>query len=313
MASATARHHVTLAHRLASIFPILRWGRTYDRGYLRPDLIAGVTVAAFAIPEDVAYASLAGLEPQHALYANLIALIVYAVMGTSRQLSYSVTSALSIMVAGSLGVMTFSSPDQYAAAAAMVAVMSGLMALLAGVFRIGFIVNFVSESVLTGFSAGAALYIAASQVSKLFGIDGVHGSFFERIWNVLRNLGESNAPTLILGIVSIVTLLILERVYPRLPASLLITIIAIVVMWNTNLEARGIDTAGNIPGGLPMPVFPSVASDQLNDLLILAFGVFLCRMSKGSAHHAPLPAVTNTRSTPIRNSTPTVAQTWLPD
>lgn len=281
MAVAPATQHAGLGHRIGSLFPILTWGRSYNKAWLRPDLIAGVTVAAFAIPEDLAYASLAGLEPQHALYANLIALLVYAAMGTSRQLSYSVTSALSIMVAGSLGVMTFSEPDQYAAAAAMVAVMSGLMALLAGIFRVGFIVNFVSESILTGFSAGAALYIASSQVSKLFGIEGVQGSFFERIWNVLTHLGETNGPTLLLGATTIVILLVLERTFPRLPASLLITIVAITLMWGTNLESRGIEVAGTIPGGLPTPAFPSVSPDQLNDLLMLAFGVFLLSYVEG--------------------------------
>ncbi len=266
---------------IASVFPILRWGRTYDRRWFRTDLIAGVTVAAFAIPEDMAYASLAGLQPQHALYANLIALLVYAAMGTSRQLSYSVTSALSIMVAGTLGTMTFTDPDHYAAAAAMVAVMSGIMALLAGLFRIGFIVNFVSESVLTGFSAGAALYIAASQVSKLFGIEGVQGNFFERIWNVLSNLGDTNGWTLALGAISIVALLALEEYLPKLPGSLIVTIVAIAVMWMSNLEDRGISVAGSIPSGLPTPSWPGVDADQVNTLLALAFGVFLLSYVEG--------------------------------
>ncbi|HYI25448.1 MAG TPA: sulfate permease [Thermomicrobiales bacterium] len=279
VASTPSRRSIAVA--VASRFPILDWGRRYDRKLLRPDLIAGVTVAAFAIPEDVAYASLAGLEPQHALYANLIALLVYAVMGTSRQLSYSVTSALSIMVAGTLGTMAFSSPDQYAAAAAMVAVMSGIMALLAGVFRIGFIVNFVSESVLTGFSAGAALYIAASQISKLFGIEGVQGNFFARIWNVVEHIGDTNGWTLALGAISIVALLALEEYVPKLPGSLIVTAIAITVMWTSNLESRGVDVAGAIPGGLPAPAWPSVGAEHLNDLVILAFGVFLLSYVEG--------------------------------
>ncbi len=280
-AAAPAAPRPGLFGRIGSFFPILTWGRTYDRKLLRPDLIAGVTVAAFAIPEDMAYASLAGLEPQHALYANLIALLVYAAMGTSRQLSYSVTSALSIMVAGTLGTMAFSSPDQYAAAAAMVAVMSGIMALLAGLFRIGFIVNFVSESVLTGFSAGAALYIAASQVSKLFGIEGVQGNFFERIWNVVEHIGDTNGWTLALGAISIAALLALEEYLPKLPGSLIVTIVAIAVMWTSNLESRGIDVAGSIPSGLPTPAWPSVGADQLNELAILAFGVFLLSYVEG--------------------------------
>jgi SulP family sulfate permease len=156
-------------HRsISSVVPFLGWIRTYDRGaWLRPDLLAGVTVAAFSVPESMAYAGLAGLSPEHGLYASMVALLIYMFFGTSRQMSVGTTSALAIMVAGTLGALALK-PDEYLAAAQLTAVFAGLLAIVAGLFKLGFIVNFISESVLKGFSAGAALYIASSQLSKLF-------------------------------------------------------------------------------------------------------------------------------------------------
>ena len=131
----------------------------------------------------------------------MLALLVYAVFGTSRHLSVGTTSALSIMVAGTLGTLALSNPDDYLAAAQLTAIIAGVIAVAAGLLKLGFVVNFISESVLIGFSTGAALYIASSQLSKLFGIEGVQGSFFERVWNVLTHLDDTNGWTLGLGVI----------------------------------------------------------------------------------------------------------------
>ncbi|MGN6484277.1 MAG: SulP family inorganic anion transporter, partial [Thermomicrobiales bacterium] len=273
--------HVSIGQRMRTVLPILTWGRTYPRRWLRADLVAGVTVAAFAIPEDMAYASMAGLQPQHGLYASLVSLLVYAAVGTSRQLAYGGTSALAIMLAGTLGAMTFTGPDQYLAAASLVAVLSGAMALVAWTLRLGFIANFVSESVLTGFSAGAALYIASSQLPKLFGIEGVQGNFFERVWNVLRHLGDTNGWSLGLGLLSLGLLLFLEARFHRLPTALIVVVAAILVSWSTGLEDKGVAVAGKIPGGLPTPALPAIPADQLPQLVSLAFGAFLLSYIEG--------------------------------
>lgn len=280
-ATAAATTHPSLMDRIATVLPILTWARTYNKAWLRPDLIAGLTVAAFAVPEDMAYASLAGLAPQHGLYASLVSLLVYAAVGTSRQLSYGVTSALSIMVAGSLGVMAFSDPNEYLAAAGFVALVSGAMGFVAWLFRLGFIANFVSESVLTGFSAGAALYIGSSQLAKLFGIEGVQGNFFVRVWNVLSNLGETNGWTLGLGLGCLAALLVLEERLPKLPGALLVVIVAIAILWTSDLEERGVEVAGSIPSGLPTPALPTVASGDIGPLVSLGFGVFLLSYVEG--------------------------------
>jgi SulP family sulfate permease len=176
---------------VARFLPILGWLPTYRPAWLRSDLMAGITVGAFAVPENLAYAGLAGLPVQYGMYASMMAMAAYAFFGTSRQLAVGATSALSIMVAGTLGALALS-PDDYVNAAQFTAIIVAVLAIGAGLLRAGFVVNFISESVLTGFKAGAALFIASSQLAKLFGIEGVQGNFFERIWNVLSHLDETN-------------------------------------------------------------------------------------------------------------------------
>ena len=269
-------------HRsISSLVPFLSWIRTYDRGaWLRPDILAGVTVAAFSVPESMAYAGLAGLSPEHGLYASMVALLVYMFFGTSRQMSVGTTSALAIMVAGTLGALTLQ-PDEYLAAAQLTAVVAGAIAIVAGLLKLGFIVNFISESVLKGFSAGAALYIASSQLSKLFGIEGVQGNFFERVWNVIENIGDTNGWTLALGIASIVALLALERFVPALPGSLIVVLASIGLMYVTDLQDKGVKVAGDFPSGLPGFGISSIPTDHISDIVGLAFGIFLLSYVEG--------------------------------
>ena len=266
----------------SSMVPIGRWIRQYDRAWLRPDVIAGVTLAAFTIPEAMAYAGLAGLPPQAGLYAALIAPIAYLIFGTSRQLSLGPTSALSIMVASGLAVFTFADPAQYAAAAAMTAMLVAIICFGAWLLRLGFLVNFISEAVLVGFSSGAALYIASTQLGKLFGIHGSSGEFFERIAYLLQHLNETNIPTLLLGLAGIVILLLMEEKLPRWPAALIVVLASIVLMSVTDLAARGVAITGAIPSGLPTPQIPKLFDLNMVRLLLpLAFSVFMLAYVEG--------------------------------
>lgn len=266
---------------LATVLPFLIWIRTYDRGrWLRLDLMAGLTVAAFSVPESMAYAGLAGLSPEHGLYASMIALLVYMFFGTSNQMSVGTTSALAIMVAGTLGALALE-PDEYLAAAQLTAVTAGLIAILAGLLKLGFVVNFISESVLKGFSAGAALYIASSQLPKLFGIEGVQGNFFERVRNVIENLDETNKWTLALGLVSIALLILFEKYLPALPGSLIVVLAAIGLMYVTDLQEKGVTVAGEIPSGLPSLGISGIPSDHFSDIFGLAIGCFLLSYVEG--------------------------------
>lgn len=267
--------------KMHSLVPSLGWIRTYNTRLIRADLLAGVTVAAIAVPEDMAYAAMAGLPPQIGLYASMISLLIYALLGTSSKLSYGPTSALSIMVAGSLGAMGFVDTEQYIQAASFVAISAGAMALVAWILKLGIISNFVSETVLVGFSAGAALFIGSSQLPKLFRIEGVSGNFFERIRNVIIHLGDTHLLTLAVGAGCLLLLVFLEARYKKLPVPLIVVILAILVAWLGGLEERGLEVAGQIEQGLPGFSIPFAPEGHVMSLLGLAFGVFLLSYVEG--------------------------------
>ncbi|HYI13744.1 MAG TPA: SulP family inorganic anion transporter, partial [Thermomicrobiales bacterium] len=278
---ATTASRPGISTRIGNYLPIVRWMSHYDKAKLRPDIIAAVTVASFSVPESMAYAGLAGLPPEAGLYAGMAAPIAYAIFGTSRQLGVGATSALSILVASGVAGLAAGDADRYAALAAMLALLVGGICLVAWLLRLGFLVNFISESVLTGFSAGAALYIGSTQLGKLFGIEGASGEFFERIGYILRHLDETNGATLIVGISGIVLLLIGERAAPRLPWSLIVVMLAIAVMSFSNLEDRGVSVTGDIPSGLPAPAIPDVGLADLRALAPVALAVFLLAYVEG--------------------------------
>ena len=162
---------------LSSYLPITKWARSYDKEWLRPDIIAGITVGAFTIPEVIAFVSLANLPPEVGLYSAMVALLVYMVFGTSKQLSIGPTSTLSILVGATLGSLMIPNISQYLMMVSLIAVAAGALALISWVLRLGFIVKFISKTVLTGFLAGIALFIASGQLPKLFGLPRNHREF----------------------------------------------------------------------------------------------------------------------------------------
>lgn len=266
---------------LARFLPILNWAPSYRRKWFGADLLAGVTVAAFCIPESMAYAGLAGLPPQAGLYASLLAVFAYAVFGTSRQAAIGPTSALAILVATGLAGLSVKDPARYAELAALLAVLVGAMAIVARLLRLGFLVNFISESVLLGFSAGAAIYIATTQLGKLFGIEGSHGEFLDRILFIVSHLGETNIWALGLGLAGIVFLLITEKLAPRIPWALVIVAVSILLITFSGLGGVGIQITGKIPDGLPPLRIPTFSMADVQALLPTAFAVFLLSYVEG--------------------------------
>lgn len=266
---------------LARLLPVLNWAPGYRRDWLGADLLAGVTVAAFCIPESMAYAGLAGLPPQAGLYASLLAVFAYALFGTSRQAAIGPTSALSILVATGLAGLSLKDPARYAEMAALLALLVGAIAVVARVFRLGFLVNFISESVLTGFSAGAAIYIATTQLGKLFGIEGAHGEFVERIAYLFQHRGDTNPWSLGLGLAVIAVLLVTEKLAPRIPWALVVVAASILLMMFTGLGGHGIRITGEIPSGLPPFRLPSFTLADVQALLPTAFAVFLLSYVEG--------------------------------
>ncbi len=264
----------TLCGKFCSILPILSWSRSYNRKWLALDLMAGITLAAFTIPEDLAYASLAGLRPEMGLYATLMAAFIYFLTGTSRQLSVGPTSSLSILIVSVLSGLALD-PDQYIASATFTGFLVGIIAILAYLFRFGFLSKLISSTVLTGFIAGAAVYIASSQFATLFGIPGGGSLFIERIWNLISHIYQINPASLALGLAAILILVLMRRKYPKIPWTLVVVIGSILLISFTDLKEMGIAVVGYVPSGLPPVRVPIIPSSYHTTLIALAGGCFL--------------------------------------
>lgn len=275
------RQEDTFSERLRNYLPIISWLPGYEKQWFRTDLIAGATLAAFTIPEAIAYAELAGMPPQAGLYASIAAPILYLLFGTSRQLVVGPTSAVSILVASALGTLAVESPAQYAALAALTAILVGIIALVAYSLRLGVLMNFISESVLVGFSSGAALYIAGSQLGKLFGIHGAQGQFLERISFLINHIDQTNIYALAFGIAGIAVLLAGEHWAPRMPWALITVLGSIGIMSVLGSRAQGIDVVGAIPGGLPNFSIPPVFLPDVREVIRGAVAIFVLAYVEG--------------------------------
>ncbi len=250
------------------------WVRTYQRDWLRGDVVAGLTVGAATIPAALAYAQLAGLPAVHGLYASVVPALLYAAFGTSRHLQIGPGSTLSILVAASLsGLLVGTEPGEAIALAALLALISGAMLVAAGLLRLGFIADFLSSPVLTGFTAGAALLIISSQLPKLFGVSIEADGFFETIWETAGALDGANGPTVAISAATIAALLAMKRLLPTLPASLIVVVLGITVVTLADLTAEGVAVVGQIEAGLPGPEIPDLG--RTGDLFGAALAVAL--------------------------------------
>lgn len=255
--------------------PALTWLRGYQRPWLAQDLVAGLTLTAYAIPAAIADASLAQLPPQAGLYACLFSGLFFWLLCSSRHTAITVTSAISLLVGATLGDIAGGDTARFGVLASCTALMVSGIALLVWLFRGGAVINFVSETVLVGFKAGVALYLASTQLPKLFGIKGTHGDFWERSGYFLRHLGETHGPALVLGLVAL-TVLVLGKVFlPHRPVSIVVVVGGIVLANLLELGGRGVHLLGEVPQGLPAPALPLVSRSDLNELLPLAMACFL--------------------------------------
>jgi len=258
------------------ILPARQWLPTYQRSWLRIDIIAGITLAAYLLPAALGDASLAGLRPEAGLYACLFSGLIFWIFCSSKQTVVTVTSAISLLVGSSLGPLAGGDPARLRALAACTALLVAAVALVAWLIRAGAVVKFISETVLIGFKSGVALYLASTQLPKLFGFSGSHGGgFWERIGSFFSHLGDTNATALILG-VSALTILALGKLYfPSKPVALGVVIAAIVAASLVDFSGRGVKLLGEVPRGLPLPALPNVSWDDVNQLLPLALACFL--------------------------------------
>ena len=249
--------------------PISVWLASYQQGFLVPDLIAAMTVWALMVPEAMAYASLAGMPPETGLYAALVAPLAYAVFGTSRQLNVGPSSTVAVLSFSIVAGIAAGSddPSTFYALTAGLALLTGAIFVIAGLAKLGFLADFMSRPVLDGFIVGLAMTIAAGQLHKLFGIHETGDNFFGDIAAVIVNLDETVLATVVIGFGSLVFLFALEKVMPRIPAALVVTFLAIIVVSVLSLTEEGVEVIGEIPAGLPSLEWPDISLTQWISLI----------------------------------------------
>jgi high affinity sulfate transporter 1 len=260
---------------VATWLPAAGWLRGYDRNWLRGDLIAGVTLAAYLLPSGLGDASLANLPPEAGLYACLFGGMVFWLFCSSRHTAITVTSAISLLIGASLGEIAGGDTTRFGALAAGTALLVALIAFIAWLVKAGAIVNFISESVMTGFKCGVALFLASTQLPKLFGFHGAHGSFWENSGYFLRHLNETNSTSLGIGVAALAVLILGKVFLKNKPVALFVVAGGIAASAWLGLESRGVKLLGNIPQGLPSLGLPAIHWADLNQLLPLAFACFV--------------------------------------
>ena len=257
---------------MSRVFPSL-WN--YQRDWVRGDVVAGLTVWAVLIPSCLAYATIAGVPPVVGLYTAPAALVLYAALGSSRLLITGPSAAAAALSAAIVGNAVAGNGDQFVTTTAALAIGVGLAALVAGVLRLGFLANFISEPVLKGFIVGLALTVIVGQVPKLFGVETGHGDFFERAWDFLTNIDQTDGLTLLVGIGSLAVVLGTPLVSPAIPGALVAVVLGIGVVELFDLGDHGVEIVGSINPGLPSLAVPDVSLNRFGGLMAAAVGVML--------------------------------------
>jgi SulP family sulfate permease len=255
----------------------------YSASWLSSDLVAGITLAAYAIPVSLAYATLAGLPPQVGVYGYLMGGLGYALAGSSRFLAIGPTSAISLMIAGTVGDMAGDDAARYAQIATTAAVCVGVLCLTAWAFRLSILVKLISDSVLTGFKAGAGLTIAITQLPALLGVTGGGHSVPERLLFLGHQLEGTNLATLVIGLAALALLWGGERWLPGRPVALGVVALSIIAVTLFGLTRFKVMVTGLIPPGLPMPAMPTVRLRDQDGIVALATGCMLLAYIEGVA------------------------------
>lgn len=264
-----------------SRLPAGHWLANYDRHTLQLDMVGGVTLAAYAIPVSMAYASLAGLPPEHGIYGYLLGGLAYALIGSSRQLAIGPTSAVAMLVGATVPSLAGGDPSRVVGIASLTAFTVGVLCALSWLFRLSGLVSFISETILLGFKAGAALTIAMTQLPKLFGVPGGGDHFFERVWTLGSQLGATNFIVLGLGLAALALLLVGEKLLPNRPISLVVVALATALVSVTSLRQAGVSTVGVLPAGLPQLTLPSVGWRDADGDIPLSLACFLLAYIEG--------------------------------
>jgi sulfate permease, SulP family len=254
--------------------PAWGWLRRYRRSDLRGDVSAGLTVAVMLVPQGMAYALLAGLPPVVGLYASTVPLLVYALFGSSRQLAVGPVAIVSLLTLSGVSALAEPGTQEFIALAALLALMTGIIQLVLGLLRAGFIVNFLSHAVISGFTSAAAIVIGLSQLRQLLGVPLASGhSVVGLLLEAVQRLGETNPWTFAIGLGSIAALVAARRVAPRFPAALLVVAAATIITYVFRLHERGVGIVGEVPGGFPAFAIPTFGTGTLLALLPVALTI----------------------------------------
>jgi high affinity sulfate transporter 1 len=263
------------------LLPPMGWLAEYRSSWLTADAIAGVTLAAYAIPVSLAYAGLAGLPPQVGIYGYLLGGVGYAILGSSRQLAVGPTSAISLMIAGSVGALAAGDPTRYAEIASLAACAMALLCLIAWLFKLSLLVRLISDSILVGFKAGAGLTIMMTQLPSLLGVAGGGHNFFDRAVRLAGQLVDVNLLVLTIGLASFLLLLLGQRLLPGKPVGLGVVALSILVASMAGLPALGVPITGAIPQGLPAFGMPSFGLLEPEELFPVTAGCLLLAYVEG--------------------------------
>ena len=263
------------------LFPGVAFLRNYRAQWLTGDLLAGVSVCVIMIPSVIAYAGLMGLPPQHGLYAALVPLIAYPLFASSRQVIVGPDIAISLLIASTIAPLAAGDPAHAAGLAAMLALLCGILLLLAAWANLGAIADFLSKPVLVGYMTGAALILVVSQLNKFFGVNLNNSDFFPRLFELVTKLKSSHGPTLLVGVSCLAALLLLRRLSPRIPGALVVCIAAIIATDVLRLEARGVSLVGSFPRGLPGFAFPAVTWQEVPSVATAAISIALLTYTEG--------------------------------
>jgi high affinity sulfate transporter 1 len=261
--------------------PPAGWVTEYRAAWLSGDVVAGLTLAAYAIPVSLAYANIAGLPLQVGVYGYMLGGLGYALFGSSRQLAIGPTSAISLMIAGTVAAMAEGDTQRYAQIASLAAFTVAMLCLLAWLLRLSVLVRLISDSILVGFKAGAGLTIAMTQLPGLFGIPGGGHNFFDRAWLFAHQIGQMNYLVLMVGLIALALLAFGERFFPGRPVALCIVALSIVAATLLGLPELGIPTTGKIPSGLPSIAGPALRLRDVEGIVPLAGGCLLLAYIEG--------------------------------
>ena len=258
------------------ILPILTWLATYKKAYFLKDLIAGLTVGIVLVPQGMAYAMIAGLPPVYGLYASLFPVITYAFLGTSRKIAVGPVAMDSLLVAAGLGTLSISGVENYVAMVVVLALMVGAIQFLLGLFRMGFLVNFLSKPVISGFTSAAAVIIILSQLKHLLGAE-ISGSsrFHNLLQNAIQKFGDINPYDLGIGLLGILLILVFKKWNKNIPIVLIVVLLGTVGVYLFDLKIYGVELVGEVPQGLPSFGLPDVKLEYVQKLWPIALALAL--------------------------------------